>query len=257
MIYEKPVTPIEISVLVLACIFGGALFGIILRRYLPEHHLSADSKDVVKLTMGLIGTMAALLLGLLVASAKSSYDARSTELTQMSASFVLLDRVLAHYGPETNSARELLRGSVSRLLVRIWSRDTNEVAKLDPATANSEIVFDKIQQLTPHNDAQRMLQSQAETMALSLGQTRWLLFEQSGSSVSIPLLVAMVVWLTVIFASFGLFAPDNVTVLICLLLAALSVSAAIFLILELDRPFEGLIQISSFPLQNALSHMGH
>jgi hypothetical protein len=249
-------SPIAISIIVLGCIFGGGLFGIILRRYLPEHHLSADSKDVVKLTMGLIGTMAALLLGLLVASAKSSYDAQSNELTQMSANFVLLDRVLAHYGPETSSARELLRGSVSRLLVRIWSKDTDEAAKLDPATSNSEIVYDKIQQLSPHDDAQRMLQSQAESMAINLGQARWLLFEQSGSSVSMPLLVAMVLWLTVIFASFGLFAPHNMTVVICLLLAALSVSAAIFLILELDKPFEGLIQISSLPLRNALLHMG-
>jgi len=249
-------SPTAISSIVFSCIFGGALLGMFLRSVLPEHHLSADSKDVVKVAMGLIGTMAALLLGLLVASAKASYDTRSSELTQMSANFVLLDRMLAHYGPETKEERDLLRRAVAGLLARIWSEDSNEAAKLDPAAASSEVLYDKIQQLSPQNDSQRWLQSQALSMAMNLGQTRWLLFEQSGSSISLPLLVVMVLWLSVLFGSFGLFAPRNMTVVFALLLAALSVSGAIFLILELDRPFEGLIQISNAPLRSALAHLG-
>src|SRR6266851_163652 len=124
----------------LACVFGGALGGMALRSVLPEHHLNADTKDVVKLSMGLIGTMTALLLGLLVATAKASYDLRRSELIQMSANFVLLDRVLAHYGPETKDERELLRVSVSRQIARIWSADSDERAKMDPAQSGSEIV---------------------------------------------------------------------------------------------------------------------
>lgn len=249
-------SPLVISAIVFSCIFGGTLLGMILRAILPEHHLSADSKDVVKLAMGLIGTMAALLLGLLVASAKASYDARRSELIQMSANLVLLDRVLAHYGPETDEDRDLLRRSVAGLLARIWSEDSNQAANLDPAAAGSEVLYDKVQQLSPKNDAQRTLQSQALSMVINLGQTRWLLFEQSGSSISMPFLVVMVLWLSVIFAGFGLFAPHNMTVVVSLLLAALSVSGAIFLILELDRPFEGLIQISNTPLRSALGHLG-
>ena len=249
-------SPLVISAIVFSCIFGGTLLGMILRAILPEHHLSADSKDVVKLAMGLIGTMAALLLGLLVASAKASYDARRSELIQMSANLVLLDRVLAHYGPETDEDRDLLRRSVAGLLARIWSEDGNQAANLDPAAAGSEVLYDKVQQLSPKNDAQRTLQSQALSMVINLGQTRWLLFEQSGSSISMPFLVVMVLWLSVIFAGFGLFAPHNMTVVVSLLLAALSVSGAIFLILELDRPFEGLIQISNTPLRSALGHLG-
>jgi len=249
-------SPVVVSAIVFSCIFGGVMAGMILRAVLPEHHLSADSKDVVKLAMGLIGTMAALLLGLLVASAKGSYDARSSELTQMSANFVLLDRVLAHYGPETKEERDLLRGSVVGIIARIWSEGSNEASKLDPSSSGAEVIYDKIQQLAPQNDAQRALQTQALSMAINLAETRWLLFEQSGSSISIPLLAVMVLWLTVIFASFGLFAPRNMTVVVSLMLAALSVSGAIFLTLELDRPFEGLIQISSAPLRSAASHMG-
>ena len=250
-------SPIAIASIVLACVFGGTLAGMALRPILPEQHLTGDSKDVVKLSMGLIGTMTALLLGLLVASAKASYDVRRTELIQMSANFVLLDRVLAHYGPETKEERDMLRASVVRTIARIWSKDTDETAKLDPAMSSSEVVYDKIQQLTPRNDAQRTLQSQALSMAINLAQMRWLLFEQSGSSISMTFLVVMVLWLTIIFASYGLFAPRNKTVVVSLALAALSISGAIFLILELDRPFEGLLQISSAPLQNAVAHLGH
>jgi hypothetical protein len=250
------VRTLAISSIIFACIFGGSLLGMILQSVLPERHLSSETKDVVKLAMGLIGTMTALLLGLLVASAKTSYDQRRSELVQMSANFVLLDRVLAHYGPETKDARELLHGSVARLIATIWSQEKNEMVKLDPATSSAEIVYDKIQQLQPKNDAQRSIQSQALSMAISLGQTRWLLFAQSGTSISIPFLVVIVLWLTIIFASFGLFAPRNLTAVVSLLLAALSVSGAIFLVLELDRPFEGLLEISSDPLRNALNHLG-
>ena len=251
-----PSNPQVIGSIVFACIFGGAMIGMFLRGVLPEHHLNAESKDVVKLAMGLIGTMTALLLGLLVASTKASYDARKGELVQMSANFVLLDRLLAHYGPETKPERDQLRDSVARLIAAVWSPSSNDTAKLDPSATGSEAIFDQIQQLTPQTDAQRMLRTEALTLAMNLGQTRWLLFEQSGSSISIPFLMAMVFWLSIIFASFGLFAPKNMTVVISLLLAAISVSGAIFLILELDRPFEGIIQISSAPLRSALMHLG-
>jgi hypothetical protein len=114
---------IAIRLIVLACVFGGALFGMFLRGVLPEQHLSADSKDTVRLGTGLIGTMTALLLGLLVASAKSFYDTQSSELTEMSAKIVLLDRVLAHYGPETKEVRDLLHGAVARTLDGLWPKD--------------------------------------------------------------------------------------------------------------------------------------
>src|SRR5258706_2839022 len=100
---------ITASLIVFACVFGGALVGVFLRSALPQQHLSAESKDIVRLGMGLVGTMAALVLGLLVASAKGSYDAQSSELTQMSANIVLLDRILAHYGPEAKQTRDMLR----------------------------------------------------------------------------------------------------------------------------------------------------
>ena len=103
-----------ISWIVFACVFGGALLGMWLRAALPEHHRSTESKDIVRLGMGLIGTLAALVLGLLIASAKSAYDTQRSEFTQLSANLILLDRVMAHYGPETQEARDLLRRSVDQ-----------------------------------------------------------------------------------------------------------------------------------------------
>ena len=250
-------TPIAISCIMFVCVFGGALLGMFLRSTLPEHHQSTDSKDVLKLLIGLIGTMAALVIGLLIATAASSYATRRSEFTQMSANIVLLDLALAHYGPETKEARDLLKRAVARELQLAEPEDrTASPAKFDPTASGAEILFDKIQQLVPRNDVQRSLQAQLLTMAINLGQTRWLLFEQSGRSIPIPFLVVLVFWLSLIFATFGLFAPPNATVVVALLLGALSVSAAIFLILELDLPFEGLIRISDEPLRKALAHLG-
>ena len=247
---------IAIRLIVFACIFGATLFGMFLRPVLPDQHLNSDSKDTVRLGTGMIGTMAALVLGLLVASAKNFYDGQSSELTQMSANIILLDRVLAHYGPETKEARDLLHGAVARTLDLIWRQDHQEHSQMAPTAAGGEILYDKIQSLSPTTDVQRALQAQASGMAIDLGKMRWLMFEQRSSSISIPMLAVLLFWLVIIFTSFGLFAPRNATVIATLFLCAVSVSGAIFLILEMYTPFEGLIQISSAPLRDALAHLG-
>ena len=248
---------IAVSLIVFACVFGGALFGMLLRAVLPEHHLNSDSKDIVKLGMGLVGTMAALVLSLLVASAKGSYDVQGSELTQGSANVVLLDGILAQYGPEeTKEARDQLRVVVTRVLDRMWSKDRASSAPSDPSSAGGAAFFEKIQGLAPKDDRQHLLQAQALNLAIGLGQTRWLMYEQGTTSVSVPLLVVLVLWLTLILGSFGLFAPANGTVITSLCLSALSVAAAIFLILEMYSPYSGVIQVSSAPLRAALAHLG-
>lgn len=193
-------SPITISLIVFTSVFGGALLGIFLHSSLPQHHLSTESKDIVKLGMGLVGTMAALVLGLLVASAKGFYEAQRAELTQMSANIALLDRIFALYGPETKEPRDLLRGVTARLLDQLWSEDGTPKA---PPSAGGEIVYDKIVGLSPKNDREHSLRNQALRILLDIGKTRWLMFEQATISVSMPLLVVLVVWLTAIFLSFG------------------------------------------------------
>ncbi|HUO05671.1 MAG TPA: hypothetical protein VMU16_10790 [Candidatus Binataceae bacterium] len=249
-------SPIEITAIVFASVFGGAMLGVWLRTIIPEHHLSTDTKDTVKLGVGLIGTMSALVLGLMVATAKSSYDTRSNELTQLAADAILLDRLLAHYGPETAEVRGMLKAGLARLIDLTWPKDGASADENNAPSAAKEIIFDKIEELTPRTESQHSIQSQAESIAIRVWQTRWLLFEQGGSSISTPFLVVVVFWLTILFVSFGLFAPRNATVIITMLVSAMSVSGAIFLILELDQPFTGLIKISSAPLVNVLAMLG-
>jgi hypothetical protein len=247
-----------IAAIVFACLFGAGLLGVRVRAMLPENHLNPDTKDAVKVGMGLVATMAALVLGLLVASTKGAYDNQKNEVTQMAAKIVFLDRVLANYGSETAETRDLLRRSVGSAINRMWpDSKISQPAQLDPGGSSGEAFFNSIQQLSPQNDAQRSLKSQAVQVTTDVGQMRWLLFEQTETSISLPMLIVLIAWLAIIFTSVGLFAPPNATVIVALMLSALSVAGAIFLILELDMPFDGVIQISSAPMRNALNHLGH
>ena len=243
-----------ISFITLASVFGGALVGMLLRRFLPQDHLSDDTKETVKLGMALVSTMSALVLGLLVSSAKSFYDTQSAELNHMSADIVALDRLLAHSGPETKEARETLRISVIRNLDRLWSQEGTHNSEA-PLVERSEGLLDEIQALSPKDDKQRSLEAEAVSIAISIGRVRWLMYEQSNASFSRPLLAVMVSWLIAVFISLGLFAPRNATAIASLFAAALAVSGAILLILEMYMPFSGFIQISSAPLQSALMNL--
>ena len=245
-----------ISGLILLCVFGGAVLGLLLRGYLPEHHLSADSKEVVKLGTGLIGTMAALVLGLLVSSAKSSYDAEKNIVIEMSANIMLLDRLLVHYGPETAAARAGLRQDVAMAIQNLWGEGESPSTQPAPVVADRGQLYDEIQKLSPEDNMRRSLLAEARNICFSLGRSRMLLYAQMESSISMPMLVALVFWLIAIFLSFGMLSPRNATVVMTLFVCALSVSGAVFLILELDRSFDGLIQISSLPMTNALQQIG-
>jgi hypothetical protein len=241
------------------CIFGGMLLGMFLRGVLPEHHLSDDSKDVVKLGTGMIATLAALVLGLLIASAKGSFDTLNRGLIEAGSKIILLDRVMAHYGPETEEARDQLRRSVASAIEQIWPEERmgQTGAKGLYSRAGLEVLQDKLRQLSPQNDAQRWLQSRALQLSGDIAETRWLLFEQQGqSSLPMPFFVMLVSWLVIIFFSFGLLAPRNATVIVVLLVCALSAAGSLYLIQELDRPYGGLITISSAPLRNALVYLG-
>jgi len=243
-----------ISCVAFVFIFGGALLGMWLRAVLPEPHLSTDSKDVVKLATGLIATLAALVLGLLVATAQSSFQAQSGQIRQITASIVMLDNLLARSGPQARPARMLLRQGVDKLVERIWREQDSSAAKVVPfeASAQSDLFFDKLLELSPQNDGERAVQARAVQIGLDLAQTR-ILFAQTYSAIPAPFLTMLVFWLTIIFASFGLFSRPNATVVASLGICAFSAAAAIFLILELNAPFSGLMEISSAPLSNALA----
>jgi hypothetical protein len=244
---------LTISLIGFVIIFGGALVGMFLRSVLPSHHLRDDSRDVVKLAIGLVGTMAALVLGLLVASAKGYFDAQNTEMIQTSADIIVLDRALDYYGPETKEAREVLHSTAVAILNQTWSKSDS---RLDPSSTGGMILYGKIRALYPRDEVQRSVQSQALNLTASLGQRRWLMYEQGTTAVSKPLLAIMIFWLTVTFAIWGLLAARNITIIATMLMSALSASGAIFLILEMYDPYEGLMRVSDAPLRAAIAHLG-
>ena len=248
---------LNLTFVAFAFIFGGALLGMLLRAVLPEPHLNADSKDVVRLGTGLLATLAALVLGLLIASAQSSFQTQSNQIKQITANIVLLDNLLARSGPQAQPLRPLLRGGIKTLVERLWREPNSSAAKAAPfeASAQSDLFFDKLLELTAENDGQRAMQARAIQIWVDLAQTR-VLFAQTDSAIPMPFLAVLVFWLAAIFVSFGLFARPNAMVVAALFVCALSATSAIFLILELGHPFSGLMEISSAPLSNVLAPLG-
>jgi hypothetical protein len=245
-----------LSCVIFALTLGGIVLGALLRTTLPQHHLSKDSQDVVRLGVGLIATIAALVLGLLIAAAKGSFDTQSGQVKQITADMILLDLLLEKYGPEALPIRVEMRSVIGPLADRLWHEKLADAAGPIAKDTKAEGVYVAIQALSPKNDLQRSLQSRAAQISTDLAQIRLLLYAESDSAIPAPFIAILAFWLIIIFASFSLFAALNVTVFAFLSLFALSASCAIFLILELSQPFTGLLMIPSAPLRNALGPIG-
>jgi len=248
---------VVVSLIIFMCITGGSVLGIFLRAMLPERHLSEESKNMVTLGMGLVATMAALAVGLLIQGAQENFRDQRGDLIDMSARVVLLDKLLSDYGPEARAARDTLRGSVRLTINRLWSRDIPDDSKLD-ALSGQDTVYDKILSLTPHTGRESSLRDEALSLTYDLAQARYSLVMWQSRSVPgafIIVLGVLVFWFVAIFFSFGLYAPTNATVVSTLIIAALSVSLALFIIMEMNRPFDGVLRMPSDPLVEALDRI--
>jgi hypothetical protein len=245
------VSAITVSLIAFAFIFGGAFIGALLRRALPDDHLGEQAKDIVRLGTGLIATVAALTLGLLVASAKNSYEMRKNQLATLTADIILLDQVLAQYGPDAREARQHLRQAIGPMIARIWREKDAEAGALpfEAGFAANAAIFG----LSPQTEGQHAVKAAAIRLGTEVAKTRLLLFVEARDSLPAPFLVVLIFWLTIIFASFSLFSSLNPTVVAALSVFAFSASGAIYLIQDLGRPFWGLMQISSAPLSGALA----
>ena len=241
------------------CTFSGALAGTFIRGWLPSTHLSKESQDVVRLGIGLVATMTALLLGLVTAAARSTFDSQDVAIRNSAAAILTLDRHLARYGPETKRTRDLIRNAVAFRVEMIWPKSG---ASRGFSAASSETsppveeVENQILNLSPQTESQRWHKSEALKLSEEVVKARWRILGSGGGSVPLPFLAVVIFWLTVTFTSFGLYAPRNATVIAVLLVAAVSVAAAVFLIIELDGPFDGVIKVSSGPMRYALMHLG-
>jgi hypothetical protein len=251
--------PTIIGIITSICAFGGVLLGMRLRARLREHHITGESKETVKVGIGLIATMTALVLGLITASAKSSYDAVNTGVQQTARQILALDRGLARYGPETQEIRKNLKQMVGARIDMTWPKDSSKPVSLDlmtsEKTSQAEGLADAIRGLEPRTDLQRELKSRAIELAEAILQARLLMHETNENPVPAPLLVILLFWLTITFTSFGVFSKPNVIVMAALFLCSLSVGAALFLVLEMESPFEGLLKVSARPLIYTYQHL--
>ena len=233
-------------------VFGAAMFGMFLRSRLPDHHLTTESRDAIKLATAIIGTLSALALGLMVASAKRSFDDASTELRTSSARVVLLDRVLAQYGPETASLRPALRALLEHRLHELQGEGPNAMNKV----SDIEPAQKALRELSPQHDDQRWLQARALHLSGQISEMNWLRPETEAEGFPTIFIVFLVSWLAILFASFGILAPSNTTIVATLFVSALSVTGALVLIVDMDHPYLGLIRLSDAPLRLSLQHLG-
>ena len=233
---DQPLAAIAIAFVTLAGTFGCAVIGMSVRSWLPPPHLSKESQDVVRLGMGLVATMTALLLGLVTASAKSTFDTQDTAIRNSAASILTLDRHLARYGPETAPTRELIRRAVAYRIETVWGSNGSRLSNFDGSrTPPIEEIENQILQLSPANETQRWFKAEALKLSQDVVKTRWRVLGASSGSVPRSFLVVVIFWLTVTFTSFGLYAPRNATVLAVLFMAAVSVAAAVFALLIWPR----------------------
>ena len=246
-----------ISLVVFVWVFCMALLGLELRKRLPAEHLSEESTGSIKLAIGLIATIAALVLGLLISSAKSSFDQVNGDLVRNAVNIIRLDRTLAQYGPETLELRTILKHDYATWVDVLGSGNSAQLAKLETPEFVGRIQYfqTRLSQLTPKTAMQTQLQTRSIEIADEVFAARWMALLQKRGSIPIALLVVLVAWLSVIFGAFGLFAPLNGTVLFFFVMCAFSAAGAIFVILELDTPLDGIINISVAPLREALAHL--
>ena len=253
---EKNVRSVTIALVIFVLVFDSELANMFVSGVLSKSQFSMESKEIIRISIALITTMVALVLSLLITSAKNTYDARRNHLAELSADIVVLDRDLARYGPETKDARALLQSLVAATIDRFRpTTGAPPTGTINPSFS-VEVFHNAVNALSPQSEAQRDLRNQALNTIRGVDRTRALLFANLGTSIPMPFLMILVFWLCIIFASFGLFAPRKATVTVVLGVSALSVSGAIFLILELDRPLGGLLQISATPLRAALAQLG-
>ena len=248
---------VAVAVIVAACVMAGALFGLRLRRYLPDSHLTQNTQDTIKLGTNMVSVLTSLVLGLLITTAKGSSDTIEQDIRGYAADLILLDATLRDFGADAAVPRQLLRSYTARTLQDIWPSSGNRATSLDDTSAGALLVQVRqaIRTLSPADTPQRWLQEQALQTTTSLQRQRWQIIEHSGSSVRPLIIIVVVCWIVAIFISFGLNANRNATVTAVFLVCSISIGGAVFLVLEIDSPFHGLLRISGAPMLGALAYM--
>jgi len=236
-------------------IFGGVLIGRFASRRLPGHHLSSETQSAVTVSVAVIGTLAALVLGLMISAANTSFSTRSDAVRELSLQVIRIERNLRRYGPEADDARAKLRAWAVVKTQQLFPEKGQPTPSGQTGIALLESVQDALLVLTPKDERQKYLRTLCLTLSSNLIQARWSLEQHMGHSIPVPFLILLIFWLAIVFASFALFAPANPTATITLLLCAVAVAGGILMIEELDNPLSGLIRLPSDSMRKALAEV--
>lgn len=246
-------SPVVIATIAFALILTGTITGALIRSKLPEPHLTGDSKEVIRLATALVGTLTAVVLALLFAATRTSYEHTSGYVSRIAADISELDEILRDYGPEAIPVRQRLRTEIGPLIDSIWQEEAHKAGRATRFQGSHDASATYLlRQLQPKNPVQASLQARALAVATDIAQTRLALSAQPPDSVSHPFIIVLVLWLTFIFTTFSMSAKPNPTLTIVLGVCVLSSSAAVYLILELGQPFDGLMQVPHETLRGAL-----
>jgi hypothetical protein len=246
-------SPVTSFVASFIAILIGAAVGVILKRSLQAGLLDTGSKESIRLATGFLATLAALVIGLMIASAKNSFDSQNSNVRQLGTNAVLLDQMLTKYGPEAKTARTLLRETIPSATARIWRENIGKGAEPTFIIGETaERFYNAVENLKPANAEQTSLKSRIIQLTTEMGRTRLLVFTEGDDAIPVPFFIVLVFWLMVIFASFSLFAETGPIVIASTLVFAISVSSALFLIVDLSHPFTGLMQIRNHHLRMVL-----
>jgi ABC-type amino acid transport system permease subunit len=245
-----------IGIVSLLAIFGGVIFGMVGARRLPRHHLSTETQSSVTVSVAVIGTLSALVLGLMITAANRSFSTRVTQVRELSVQLIRIDRNLRRYGPEADTARLALHAWAQAKTRELFPEKGQSRPSVESTIAMIERVQDEILDLTPKDAREEYLRSLCLTLTSTIIQAGWSLETITGQSIPVPFLVLLIFWLAIVFASFGLFAPANPTTMVILLLCSVAVSGGIYLIEELDNPSTGLIQIPPEAMRKAAIEIG-
>jgi hypothetical protein len=249
---------IEIGLLAFACIFAGAVLGVAVGRIIPKSYTNEETQKIVQPVMNTVALLSALVLGLLTATAKSNFDARTKSIEQFAANLSLLDREIRNFNPEIEGLKDQLRQYTAQKILLIWPQPDAKNRGLhdNPKDLRSlEGVVQKIREFTPASEAQRFVQASALKILDELTRTRWTLVVQEGSEIPRAFIYVLLFWLTLLFINFGLFAQRNALAIVAVFVGALSLASAIYIIMDLNEPIGGFISISPKPMQDALAQM--
>ncbi len=244
-----------LALFVFVCLTGASLGALLLHGKLPAHHRQDDTQNVVRLIANIFVVMTSLVLGLMINSAKSRFDNINRDVHTFATDLILLDRLLSQYGSDAGDTRRRLVIYVERASDGTWT--TGDPLLVSDRTSEQLLtdVGDSMRALKPTDDARLSIWNDARQQYRRVIELRWALVEQAEGSIPAPLLVMVVAWLVLIFGSFGYRAPRNAVVLTSFVLASALISGALYLIVDMDAPFGGPIQVSSAPLQRAMAEI--